>query len=287
MNDQKKAGAFYIVATPIGNLGDITQRALTILQSVDLIAAEDTRHSQRLLSHYGIKTPLLSLHEHNETQRITQVLTFLQEGKSIALISDAGTPVISDPGYRLIAELHRADIKVVPIPGPCAAIAALSAAGLSAEEFLFLGFLPPKRNQRREKLNSLIEETRTWLCYEAPHRILDLLEDMQTILGDHRYVVIAREITKQFETIHGTPLGELIAWMKADTNQERGEFVVLVQGKIEEDKDAYDLEPETIRILGLLAEELPLKQAVKLTASITQEKKNRIYDYAIENLKKN
>lgn len=265
-------GTLYCVATPIGNLADISQRAIDTLSTVDVIAAEDTRHSKHLLNHFGIQTHLISLHEHNEQQRIEQLISRLQQGQSIALISDAGTPLISDPGYHLIAALREKQFRIVPIPGPCAAIAALSAAGLPAGQFVFLGFLSAKHQQRLQQLQDCVDETRTLVCYEAPHRIIDLLKDLDEVFGHDRYVVIARELTKQFETIYGEKLGELLTWIQEDPNRQRGEFVVVIQGQSEKKKTS--LSSEAIRILTLLAEELPLKQAVSLAAKITHEKKS-------------
>lgn len=223
-------GTLYIVATPLGNLQDMSFRAVSILKDVDRIASEDTRHSLPLLRHFSIQKPLISLHEHNERTRATSLLEFLKNGESIALISDAGTPLISDPGAHLVQMVREAGIQVVPIPGPCAAIAALSASGLPTDRFVFEGFLPVKGKVRRDRLDALKNETRTIIFYEAPHRIADLLEDMETTFGKDRECVLARELTKIYETIHAAPLTELQKWIKEDRYRERGEIVLLVKG---------------------------------------------------------
>lgn len=274
-------GILYSVATPIGNLEDISQRALRILNEVAYIAAEDTRESKKLLHHFGVKTPLISLHEHNERARITQLLEYLQQGKSIALISDAGTPLVSDPGQHLVIAAHQAGIQVTPIPGASAAITALSAGGLPADTFIFAGFLPAKSSARKQRLTELKTDSRTLIFYEAPHRILELIDDMIEIMGTERYAVIAKELTKMFETIHGDKLGELKHWLQADPKRLRGEFVVLVKGN-EETKSAVE-KNDAEKILKILMSELPLKQAVALTAKITGEKKNAIYKQALKN----
>ena len=269
----------YVVATPIGNLGDITHRAIEILQSVALIAAEDTRHSSRLMAHFNIKTPMISVHDHNERQRVNTIINKLAAGDNVALISDAGTPLISDPGFILVRAVREAGFKVVPIPGCSALITALSAAGMPSNNFIFEGFLPAKRVGRKQQLQAIADDTRTVIFYESTHRILDSLADMQEVLGADRYVVIARELTKTFETIHGAKLSELLEWVKADHNQQKGEFVVLVSGA-EPPKD-QGISKETLRILDLMIEELPVKQACALTAKITGEKKNALYQEAL------
>lgn len=270
----------YIVATPIGNLNDITHRAIETLRKVSLIAAEDTRHSRRLLDHYQIATKLISLHEHNEQQRSTYLLEQLQQGQTIALISDAGTPLISDPGYRLVQTVRAANIRVVPMPGPCALIAALSAAGLPSDRFIFEGFLSSKTTARKQQLQTIQYETRTSIFYESPHRILDLIDDMLAILGPERYVVLARELTKTFETIYGANLAELKEWLINDSNQQKGEFVVLVAGITPTTDNSTDL--ETTRVLTILLNALPTSQAIQLATQITGEKKNKLYDMALK-----
>jgi 16S rRNA (cytidine1402-2'-O)-methyltransferase len=272
--------ALYIVATPIGNLADISERAIQVLKSVNLIAAEDTRHSRYLLDHLGISTPTLSLHNFNEQQRSAQLLAQLQQGESIALISDAGTPLISDPGYHLVQAARLQGVKVIPIPGACAAITALCAAGLPTDRFSFEGFLPVKKTTRLQALQQVQIETRTLIFYEAPHRIIDLLEDMLTVFGSDREVVVARELTKLFETIKAGNLVELLDWIKADHNQQKGEFVVLVRGVTAAPKP--ESEKEILNILNVLLDELPVSQAASLAAKITGEKKNKVYELALE-----
>lgn len=274
------AGTLYVVATPIGNLGDMTPRAVEVLQRVTRIAAEDTRHSSGLLRHFGIHTPLLALHEHNEREASVEVIRRLRQGENIALISDAGTPLISDPGFPLTRLAHEAGIRVVPLPGACALIAALSAAGLPTDRFAFEGFLPPKSAARRHALESLAGERRTLAFYEAPHRLLETLQDMTAVFGPERLAVLARELTKTFETLRRAPLGELLEFVRDDTDQQRGETVLLVHGASPPAADALADEPR--RIAALLAAELPVKQAAALAAKITGAKKNQIYDFLIK-----
>ncbi|MHB1948624.1 MAG: 16S rRNA (cytidine(1402)-2'-O)-methyltransferase, partial [Gammaproteobacteria bacterium] len=269
-------GNLYIVATPIGNLQDMSLRAIETLKNVDLIAAEDTRHSAALLQHFSISTPLLALHEHNERERANTLLERLQQGESIALISDAGTPLISDPGYFLVKEARGLGVNVIPIPGPCAAIVALSAAGLPTDRFIFEGFLPAKTKGRVDRLTALKHEPRTMIFYEAPHRIVELLEDMQTVFGNDRTVVIARELTKKFETMRSGALFELVEWVKNDPNQQKGELVVLAEGSSESPANIPSQE-----LLTLLLEHLPLKQAVEIAAKISGDRKNDLYDLAV------
>lgn len=273
------ASTLYIVPTPIGNLGDITQRALKVLASVDLIAAEDTRHTGLLLQHFAINARLFALHDHNEQQKAEVLLAKLREGQSIALVSDAGTPLINDPGYHLVRLCREAGIRVVPLPGACAAIAALSAAGLPSDRFCYEGFLPAKSKSRCDTLRALEQEPRTIIFYESTHRLLDSLQDMVTVLGPDRYVVLAREITKTWESIFGAPVGELLAWVLDDENRRKGEMVLIVEGyhAVEE-----ALPVEALRTLALLQAELPLKKAAALTAEIHGVKKNALYKYALE-----
>lgn len=271
----------YIVPTPIGNLTDITQRALTVLAQVDLIAAEDTRHSNKLLSHFGIQTPMFALHDHNEQQKADVLIEKLIQGQSIALISDAGTPLISDPGYHLVNRCRQANIKVVPLPGACAVITALSASGLPSDRFSFEGFLPPKRKGRCDKFNEIIQDPRTLIFYESPHRIMDALDDMLSVLGASRQVVLARELTKTYETIYGAPLGELIDWLAQDSNRIRGEIVLLVAGYRAEKED---LPHDALRALAILQKELPLKKAAALAAELYDVKKNALYKWGLEHL---
>lgn len=277
-------GSLYVVATPIGNLDDISARALTILRSVALIAAEDTRHSARLMQHFGIGTPLAACHEHNERDQGGRFLARLLAGDDVALISDAGTPLISDPGYHLVRQARAAGIAVVPVPGACALIAALSAAGLPSDRFIFEGFLPAKAAGRRARLEQVKEEPRTLIFYEAPHRILECLQDMQLVFGDERPALLARELTKTFETLKGLPLAELAAWVAADSNQQRGECVVLVAGWQAPEGDEA-VSAEAMRVLNLLLAEMPLKRAAALAAEITGVRKNLLYQVALEQQK--
>jgi 16S rRNA (cytidine1402-2'-O)-methyltransferase len=278
MNINSLSGVLYIVATPIGNLNDISLRALEILKSVDCILAEDTRHSQQLLQNFSLKTPLIALHEHNERERVLQLLQRISKGETMALISDAGTPLISDPGYHLVREARLAGIKIIPIPGACAAVAALSVAGLPTDRFVFEGFLPAKTAARAQRLERLRQESRTMVFYEAPHRLLNLLAALRLAFGDSREAVIARELTKLFETIAGGTVAELEAWVAGDANQQKGEIVVIVAGLTEISSDES---AEGLRILTILLAELPLKQASELTAKITGQKKNAVYNTAL------
>jgi len=274
-------GTLYVVATPIGNLDDMTPRALSVLKDVALIAAEDTRHSLRLLQHFGIQTPLAACHEHNEREDGGRFLGKLQAGESVALISDAGTPLISDPGYHLVRQARAAGVKVVPVPGACAVIAALSAAGLPSDRFIFEGFLPAKAAARASRLEALREEPRTLIFYEAPHRILESVQAMEAAFGGDRPAVLARELTKAFETLKGLPLAELRVFIESDSNQQRGECVVLVGGWIAPvGEDA--ISAEALRVLDLLLAEMPLKNAAALAAQITGVRKNLLYQVALE-----
>jgi 16S rRNA (cytidine1402-2'-O)-methyltransferase len=264
----------------LGNLGDISQRALSTLAAVDKIIAEDTRHSRHLLQHFGIDKPLLALHAHNEQDQSEILVSQLKEGTSFALISDAGTPLISDPGYRLVQLAHEAGIIVSPIPGPCAAIAALSALGLPCKEFIFIGFLPAKASQRKAALQEWIHSSRTLVFYEAPHRILETLEDCVSTLGQDRQAGVARELTKAYETLKVGTLNTLLNWMTADPNQQRGEFVLVIGGV--EEKPADPNEQSIQDTLKILLAELPLKQAVSLCVSLTGQPKNKVYPLALE-----
>ncbi|MFY3762739.1 16S rRNA (cytidine(1402)-2'-O)-methyltransferase [Escherichia coli] len=259
------ASTLYVVPTPIGNLGDITHRALEVLKSVDLIAAEDTRHTGLLLQHFAINARLFALHDHNEQQKAEQLLAKLQEGQSIALVSDAGTPLINDPGYHLVRRCREAGIRVVPLPGACAATTALCAAGVASD--------------RKDTLMALAEEPRTLIFYESTHRLLESLQDMVTVWGPQRYVVLARELTKTWESIHGAPVGELLAWVQEDEVRRRGEMVLIVEGH-KAQEDALPL--EALRTLALLQKELPLKKAAALAAEIHGVKKNALYKHALE-----
>ncbi|HEX4870491.1 MAG TPA: 16S rRNA (cytidine(1402)-2'-O)-methyltransferase [Moraxellaceae bacterium] len=273
-------GVLYVVATPIGNLDDWSPRAVATLKAVRLVAAEDTRHSGRLLQHFGIDTPLVAVHDHNEGARSEGLVARLAAGEDIALISDAGTPLVSDPGYRLVAAVQAAGLRVVPVPGACAAVAALSAAGLPSDRFAFEGFLPAKAGARRERLRALASEPRTLIFYEAPHRVAECLQDMVAELGPARRATLARELTKAFETIRQLPLAELAAWVAADANQQRGEIVLVLEGAPEAAAGDIDWrEPD--RIMGILMAELPPRQAAALAAEITGLKKNALYERAL------
>lgn len=274
------SGTLYVVATPIGNLQDMSPRALEVLRAVSLIAAEDTRHSARLLQHFGVTTATTACHDHNERDKSIRLVERMLAGEDMALISDAGTPLISDPGYHLVRQAREAGVRVCPVPGACALIAALSAAGLPSDRFAFEGFLPAKANGRRLRLQALAVEPRTWMLYEAPHRLLECLEDMLDIFGPERQVVLARELTKTFETIKGGPVAEMVAWVRDDSNQQRGECVLIVEA-MPEPEESDGLNPEAQRVLDILLGELPVKQAAALAAQITGEKKNRLYQVAL------
>jgi len=272
-------GQLFIVATPIGNLSDLTPRAVETLQQVDLIAAEDTRHSKHLLQHYAINTRTISLHEHNEQQRSETLLQNLLAGESVALISDAGTPLISDPGYRLVSLVKQKGIKVVPVPGCCALITAISASGLASDRFAFEGFLPAKSAARKHVLETLKNDGHTLIFYESPRRLLETLKDCAEIFGGGRQACLARELTKMHETIETQELAQLIDWVKQDDNQQRGECVLLIEGAT----DAVSVdEQEMSRVLAMLLPELPVKKAAAITASITGCSKNQAYQLALK-----
>jgi 16S rRNA (cytidine1402-2'-O)-methyltransferase len=270
--------ALSIVATPIGNLGDITLRALDTLRAADAIACEDTRHARRLLDHHGIGGKLLALHEHNEQQAAEKLIALLGAGKRVALISDAGTPAVSDPGARAVAAVRAAGFRVEPLPGPNAAIAALSASGLDDPHFHFVGFLPAKVGSRRTAIEALRAIPATLVFYEAPHRVAETVADLAAQLEPQREIVIARELTKRFEQIERLPLADAPAWLAADENRRRGEFVLLVSAP--PPRSGIDAESE--RVLALLLAELPVKQAAKLAAAITGQPKNDLYARALE-----
>jgi 16S rRNA (cytidine1402-2'-O)-methyltransferase len=258
---------------------DITLRAIDTLKQVDRIAAEDTRHAAPLLKHFSITKPTISMHEFNERERLKMILQFLQAGESIALISDAGTPLISDPGFHLVREAKACGIKVVPIPGACAAIAALSAAGLPTDKFTFEGFLPAKEESRRNRLAEMLHESRTIIFYEAPHRLLASLQSMAAVFGTERKAVVARELTKIHESLLAGDLQMLVDHYTTKTGENRGEIVILVEGIDEEKSASKEVIPE--HVLDILLEELPLKQAATLASRITGERKNVLYDLAL------
>jgi len=279
---EQNQGVIYVVATAIGNLADMTHRALDTLANVAVIAAGDTRHSKRLLNHFNITTPCIALHEHNEQAVVEKLLERVKKGDDIALISDAGTPLISDPGYHLIASARQHGIQTIPIPGACAAITALSAAGLPSDRFVFEGFLPATSGQRIKRLEALRDETRTVIFYEAPHRIQTTVADMLTVFGPERELVLARELTKIYETIYGNRLEAMVQWLAQDSNRTRGEFVLLLHGADAGVSDSKQIVTLSVaEILQQLLSELPLKQAVMLTARITGARKNYLYDLAV------
>jgi 16S rRNA (cytidine1402-2'-O)-methyltransferase len=268
------AGTLFIVATPIGNLADLSPRALETLKTVAAICAEDTRHTRQLLSHFGIDRPLLALHEHNEESMSERIVERIASGDSLALVSDAGTPLVSDPGFRVVRAARAAGLRVSPVPGACAAIAALSVAGLPSDRFVFEGFLPAKSSARRERLGRLASETRTLVFYESSHRIAESLADMRLVFGDGRAAVIARELTKMFETVLDGSLAELQAQVEADDHQRKGEFVVMVQG-VDDDQEAQLIEGK--RLYAKLSEHLPPSTAAKLAAEITGAPRKALY----------
>lgn len=269
--------ALYVVATPLGNLRDITLRALDVLAAVDVVAAEDTRTSATLLGAHGIRTQLMAAHDHNEQAAAARIVELLVSGQSVALISDAGTPAISDPGARIVRAVQDAGLVVTPIPGPSAAISALSVAGFEGP-FEFRGFLPPKSAARRARLRDLKALPRTLVLYEAPHRIVELAHDLQAEFEPARRVVVARELTKRFETVAPLTVASLKGWLEHDTNRQRGEFVLVIEGARPDDQD----NAETLRVLGLLLAELPVKSAARLAAAITGAPKNTMYEKALE-----
>jgi 16S rRNA (cytidine1402-2'-O)-methyltransferase len=273
----QRPGSLYVVATPIGNLGDISQRAIDVLSKVNVIAAEDTRHTGQLLKNFGIATPLLSLHDHNESQRAQQIINRLQAGDNVALVSDAGTPLISDPGFNVVRQLINANLAVIPVPGACAAIAALSVSGLPTDRFVFEGFLPAKSAARRERLNQLQADTRTVIFYESPHRIFEAIKDLGDVLGN-RQAVMGREITKQFESFYYGSLHDLLQ-RGADPNMSRGEIVLLVAGA-EVESSAKQLDAQ--HVLRVLLDELPASTAAKLAAKLTGTKRAELYELAIK-----
>ena len=269
----------YVVATPIGNVLDISLRALHVLTQVDAVACEDTRNTGHLLTRFGLNKPLIAAHQHNEREVAEKLIARLQAGERIALVSDAGTPAVSDPGARIVDAVRAAGLRVMPLPGASAGITALSASGLLNEQFYFVGFLPAKSKQRDNALSRLRTISATLVLYEAPHRILDCVQALAAAFEPTRQIVFARELTKLFEEIHRCPLSEALAWVQADPHREKGEFVVLVEGAPVA-ADAEDAEAE--RILAILLAECSVKQAAHLTAQITGRKKNALYERALE-----
>ncbi len=274
-----QVGTFYVVATPIGNLADLTERAKQVLTSVDVIACEDTRHTAKLLQHLGLRKPLLSVHEHNERERVEQIARHLEQGQSMALVSDAGTPLISDPGYPLVQALRARGLNVSPIPGVSAIITALSAAGLPTDRFTFEGFLPHKSGAKREKLLAQEQEARTLVYYESKHRILDTLEVMAEVFGAERQACVARELTKTFETFYHGTLPDILSQLQADADQQKGEFVVMIAGNPD---PAPAREVDSNKLFRLLLAELPPKKAAAIIADLTGENKKELYQKALE-----
>ena len=275
------SGILYVVATPIGNLDDISRRAIDILSKVELVAAEDTRHTRKLLAHLGIDKALLSLHEHNERDRVAGILDKLQSGQSIALVSDAGTPLISDPGYPLVAACRRAKFPVIPVPGVSAVITALSVSGLPTDSFRFCGFPPRQSGKRQDVFQSLAKETATLVFYESSHRIVACLEDAESVFGSDRKACVARELTKLYETVKTDSLGSLLSWVKADENQQKGEFVLMIEG-LGQSNESESSTIDTEVLLKALLEELPVKKAAAITAKLSGHKKNDLYKRALE-----
>lgn len=279
--DPNDSGLLYVVATPIGNRQDISLRAVELLREVDLIAAEDTRHSARLMESLGIATPLISFHDFSSTQRLDALLQRLQSGKSLALISDAGTPGIADPGYELVRAARQVGIQVIPLPGPSAVIAALCVSGLPSDRFIFEGFLPARSRPRQDRLGSLVDEQRTMIFYESPHRIIACLEDFQTIIGADRELFIARELTKRFETTLLANVEECLHWVCSDPQQQKGEFVLVLAGMSKTRRKSGELD-EGLRILRLLEDDVPLKRAARLAADISGAPRNALYRAALQ-----
>jgi 16S rRNA (cytidine1402-2'-O)-methyltransferase len=274
-------GRLYVVATPIGNLGDFSVRAQQTLQSCQWIAAEDTRHTGVLLKHFGIQTPQLSLHDHNESARSIEIIARLQKGESVALVSDAGTPAISDPGFELVRAAAAAGIEVIAVPGPCAAIAALSIAGLPTDRFCFEGFLPAKGAARRQRLEELASEPRTLVFYESPHRIVEAIEDCAVVFGDSREARVVREVTKLHETTYRGPLAEMASIARSDADFARGEIVLLIAGAPAADGAGEGRDLQLDKALKVLMKQLPLKQAAELAAEITGARGNESYKRAL------
>lgn len=275
---QQEKGVLYVVATPIGNLGDITQRAIDVLSSVGRVYAEDTRHTARLFNHLGVRADLVSLHDHNESARVSEVLDYLNGGEDAALVSDAGTPLISDPGYRLIAACHESGVQVSPLPGASAVVAALSVSGLATDSFLFLGFPSSKREARKTWFATLAEERHTLVFYESKHRIISTLQDMILSFGEDRKITLCRELTKQFETIKRDTLLSMSQWVESDPNQQKGEYVLLLQGFESLIDDTAEIE----KLLGKLLPDVSVKRSSEIVSDLLGVKKNKVYKIALE-----
>ena len=278
-HNSSKIGTLYVVATPIGNLDDISQRALKVLSSVDLIAAEDTRHTGKLLSHFAIKAKTVAVHDHNEKQKSQQIVNWLNEGLDIALVSDAGTPLISDPGYAVVNLCREQGANVTPVPGACAAIAAVSCSGLATDKFQFLGFTPAKSKARQDFYLNAVESGITSIFYESTHRILASLDDAAECLDSEQKIVLAKELTKTYETFFSGSISELIAFLNEDRARQKGEFVLMLPGKV---VDKQEFGPEVMRMLDLIKAEMPLKKACGVVAAYFDLKKNALYKAAIE-----
>jgi len=276
-----KLGSLYVIATPIGNFSDISARAVELLRTVDGVYAEDTRTSQALFREVGCNPPVQSLHEHNEQERAKQVVERLAKGESLALISDAGTPLISDPGYRVVAACHDAEMPVVPVPGACAFVAALSVSGLPTDHFSFEGFLSAKSGTRQRRLEELASWPHTLVFYESPHRIEAALEDMVACIGAERPATMARELTKRFETVKRSTLAGLLAWVREDSNQRRGEFVLVVQGAPEQVSEESFVTLDVATLLSAVAAELPPKRAAALVAKLSGRDKRQLYNVLV------
>jgi len=276
-------GCLYIVATPIGNLDDITYRAVQVLMEVDAIAAEDTRHSKKLMQHLGVTTPLVALHEHNENALSEKIIKRLERGESLALISDAGTPLISDPGFPLVNQAHKAGLKIIPVPGASSVLAALSVSGLPTDRFVFEGFLPSKKTARQKRLRELEKETRTLILFETPHRITVALADLAEVLGEDREIFMARELTKTHEEVKRSSVGQVLEAASSGALQERGEFVLVLAGNGNKQSAIDD---QALKIFDLLLEELPLKTSASLAAKITGLKRKDFYNEGLKKSRK-
>jgi len=276
-------GCLYIVATPIGNLDDITYRAVQVLMEVDAIAAEDTRHSKKLMQHLGVTTPLVALHEHNENALSEKIIKRLERGESLALISDAGTPLISDPGFPLVNQAHKAGLKIIPVPGASSVLAALSVSGLPTDRFVFEGFLPSKKTARQKRLRELEKETRTLILFETPHRITVALADLAEVLGEDREIFMARELTKTHEEVKRSSVGQVLEAASSGALQERGEFVLVLAGNGNKQSAVDD---QALKIFDLLLEELPLKTSASLAAKITGLKRKDFYNEGLKKSRK-
>ncbi|MCF6765958.1 16S rRNA (cytidine(1402)-2'-O)-methyltransferase [Thiotrichales bacterium 19S3-7] len=282
MIKEKKDGVLYVVATPIGNLNDITLRALDILKTVDVILAEDTRVTAKLLSHYGVSKRLISYHHHNEKKRLDEIENYLIKGQSIALVSDAGTPLISDPGYMIVNYLREKHYSVIPLPGASAVITAISASGLKTDQFQFVGFLSSKQKTKETQLSQIKTYVGTSILYESPHRLIETLKMIASLFGTHDQITLAKELTKQHEHFIKGSATEILDWINEDRLRLKGEFVILIESAVDEDKNTNsEFDQQVIDALKIMLKELPLKQAVAITAKLFNQKKNKLYNYAL------